>query len=155
MPSRNRSAGILLFRRTSGVLEVLLAHPGGPFWARKDAGAWTLPKGIVEEGEDPLAAALREFEEEIGTRPIGEPIPLGSIRQRGGKLVIAWACEGDLDADTIRSNIARLEWPRRSGRFVDFPEVDRAGWFNLDRARDRINPAQAALLDRLEKSVEG
>jgi predicted NUDIX family NTP pyrophosphohydrolase len=151
--SRNRSAGILLFRRTAGVLEVLLAHPGGPFWARKDVGAWTLPKGIVEEGEDPLAAALREFEEEIGTRPTGEPIPLGSIRQRGGKHVLAWACEGDLDADAIRSNIARLEWPRGSGRFVDFPEVDRAAWFSLDHARERINPAQAALLDRLVNSI--
>lgn len=128
---------------------MLLAHPGGPFWKKRDTGAWTLPKGLVEPGEDPLAAALREFEEETGTRPTGTPIDLGAIRQRGGKVVLAWACEGELDAATIRSNTTRLEWPRGSGRFMAFPEIDRAEWFDIEAARARINVAQAALLDRL------
>lgn len=128
---------------------MLLAHPGGPFWKKRDTGAWTLPKGLVEPGEDPLAAALREFEEETGTRPTGTPIDLGAIRQRGGKVVLAWACEGEFDPATIRSNTTRLEWPRGSGRFMAFPEIDRAEWFDIEAARARINVAQAALLDRL------
>jgi predicted NUDIX family NTP pyrophosphohydrolase len=145
-----RSAGILLFRRTGGVLEVLLVHPGGPLWARKDAGAWSIPKGEHGDDEDPQACARREFEEETGTAlPPGGLADLGTVRLKGGKLVAAWAAEGDLDPATIRSNAFQLEWPPHSGRMRAFPEVDRAGWFGLAEARDRLNPAQAAFLDRL------
>jgi predicted NUDIX family NTP pyrophosphohydrolase len=129
---------------------VLLVHPGGPFWASKDAGAWSIPKGEHEAGEEALAAALREFEEETGTAPdAGELHELGSVKQRSGKVVSAWAAEGDLDADAIRSNTFTMQWPPRSGRMQEFPEVDRAQWFELEQARERINPAQAAFLDRL------
>jgi predicted NUDIX family NTP pyrophosphohydrolase len=146
-----RSAGILLHRRTPAGHEVLLVHPGGPFWAKKDLGAWSIPKGEHDEGEDGLACALREFAEETGTTlPPGDLADLGTIRQRGGKVVQAWAAEGDLDADTIRSNTFELEWPPRSGRVREYPEVDRAAWFGLEEARERINPAQAAFLDRLD-----
>jgi predicted NUDIX family NTP pyrophosphohydrolase len=145
-----RSAGILLYRRTPDGPEVLLVHPGGPFWARKDLGAWSIPKGEHDEGEDALAAALREFGEETGTtlRP-GALADLGTVRQRAGKVVQAWAAEGDLDAAAIRSNTFSMEWPPRSGRVHEFPEVDRAAWFGIEEARERINPAQAAFLDRL------
>jgi predicted NUDIX family NTP pyrophosphohydrolase len=148
------SAGILLFRRQEGVLEVLLAHPGGPFFARQDAGAWTLPKGEPDPGEasDPaalLAVARREFEEETGHRADGPVLPLGSIVQKGGKAVHAWAVEGDLDAGATRSNTFEIEWPPRSGRRATFPEVDRVAWFRLDEARRRIRPAQVPLLERL------
>jgi predicted NUDIX family NTP pyrophosphohydrolase len=148
MPAR--SAGILLHRRRAGVREVLLVHPGGPLWARRDAGAWSIPKGEYADGEDPRACALREFEEELGA-PLAaaELTELGTVRQRNGKLVTAWAAEGDLDAADIRSNTFRLEWPPRSGRLGEFPEVDRAGWFDLEQAREKLIPAQAALLDRL------
>lgn len=144
------SAGILLFRRAGGVLEVLLAHPGGPFWENRDEGAWTIPKGAASEGEDLLSAARREFAEETGTVPPGPFIPLGSIRQKAGKVVHAWACEGDLDPGTIVSNTMSAEWPPRSGRRVTFPEVDRCRWFDTSAARLRINPAQAELIARLE-----
>ncbi|CAA9530014.1 MAG: MutT-like protein [uncultured Solirubrobacteraceae bacterium] len=145
-----RSAGILLHRGTGGDVEVLLVHPGGPFWAKKDLGAWSIPKGEVDEGEDPRACALREFEEETGTRLDGDGlVDLGEIRQRAGKTVRAWAAEGDLDADAVTSNTFEIEWPPRSGRMQTFPEVDRAAWFALDEARRRILPAQAELLDRL------
>ena len=145
-----KSAGILLYRRSGDELEVLLVHPGGPFWASKDAGAWSLPKGEYEDGDDALAAALREFEEETGTAPPPGPLTdLGSVKQRSGKVVSAWAAEGDLDAEAIRSNTFAMEWPPRSGRMQDFPEIDRAAWFGLEEARERINPAQAAFLDRL------
>jgi predicted NUDIX family NTP pyrophosphohydrolase len=145
-----RSAGILLFRRGGGGIEVLLVHPGGPFWTRKDAGAWSLPKGAVDAGEDPLAAARREFGEELGTPPpAGEPLSLGEVRQRSGKVVQAWALEGDLDAGAIRSNTFEMEWPPRSGARQKFPEVDRAVWFAPDEARRRLLPAQAPFLDRL------
>lgn len=128
-------------------------HPGGPFWALRDAGAWSIPKGEYGADEDPLSAARREFEEELGSAPPdGPPRDLGEIRQRGGKLVHAWAIAGDLDADAITSNTFALEWPPRSGRMIDIPEVDRADWFTLERAREKINPAQAALLDRLEEA---
>jgi predicted NUDIX family NTP pyrophosphohydrolase len=148
MPSR--SAGILLHRRRDGMREVLLVHPGGPLWARRDAGAWSIPKGEYGEGEDARACALREFEEELGKPlPEGELVELGSVRQRNGKLVTAWAAEGDLDPAGIRSNTFRLEWPPRSGRMQEFPEVDRAQWFELEQAREKLIPAQAALLDRL------
>jgi len=146
----SRSAGILLHRRRDGRREVLLVHPGGPLWARRDAGAWSIPKGEYGTGEDARACALREFEEELGTPlPEGELVELGSVRQRNGKLVTAWAAEGDLDPARIRSNTFRLEWPPRSGRIREFPEVDRAGWFGLDEAREKLIPAQVELLDRL------
>jgi predicted NUDIX family NTP pyrophosphohydrolase len=144
-----RSSGILLFRRTAEP-EVLLVHPGGPFWAKKDLGAWSIPKGEHDQAEEALACALREFEEETGTRPEAtELTDLGTVKQRSGKVVQAYALEGDLDADAIRSNTFTMEWPPRSGRQAEFPEVDRARWFALDEARERINPAQAAFLERL------
>jgi predicted NUDIX family NTP pyrophosphohydrolase len=143
------SAGLLLFRRTGRGVEVLLAHPGGPFWAKRDAGAWTVPKGEVEEGEDPLQAARREFAEETGF--LAEPpfLSLGEVRQKAGKRVMAWACEGDADPLALSSNTATLEWPRGSGRLLTFPEIDRCAWFSIDEAVRRINPAQAAFLHRL------
>jgi predicted NUDIX family NTP pyrophosphohydrolase len=148
MPAR--SAGILLYRLRGERLEVLLVHPGGPFWAKKDLGAWSIPKGEHDAEEEALACALREFEEETGTAPSpGDLTDLGSVRQKSGKVVQAWALEGDLDADTIRSNTFTMEWPPRSGRQSEFPEVDRAAWFGVAEARERINPAQAAFLDRL------
>jgi len=142
-----RSAGILLYRAH----EVLLVHPGGPFWARKDAGAWSIPKGEYEEGEDPRSAALREFAEELGSPlPAGtELVELGTVKQKSGKVITAYAARGDLDPDAIRSNTFTTEWPPRSGRMQEFPEVDRAGWFGLDEAREKLNPAQAAFVDRL------
>jgi predicted NUDIX family NTP pyrophosphohydrolase len=145
------SAGILLHRLAAGGdLEVLLVHPGGPLWARRDAGAWSIPKGECRDGEQPLDAARREFAEELGLDvPPGEGDDLGEVRQRGGKVVHAWAIAGDIDAAVIESNTFTLEWPPRSGVSREFPEVDRAEWFTLERARDRINPAQAELLDRL------
>ncbi|MGH2850185.1 MAG: NUDIX domain-containing protein [Solirubrobacteraceae bacterium] len=145
------SAGILLHRSgAGGELEVLLVHPGGPLWARRDAGAWSIPKGERGDGEEPLEAARREFAEELGLGvPAGEAEDLGEVRQRGGKVVRAWAIAGDVDAATIESNTFTLEWPPRSGVVREFPEVDRAEWFTLERARERINPAQAELLDRL------
>jgi len=152
MPSP--SAGILLYRRRDDQLEVLLVHPGGPFWARRDLGAWSIPKGECAADEEPLAAARREFEEELGTPPPDGPVEaLGEIRQRGGKLVRAWAVEGDLDAGAITSNTFALEWPPRSGRTIEAPEVDRAEWFRLQRAREKMIPAQAELLDRLTQAV--
>lgn len=151
----NVSAGLLLFRRGAAGVEVFLAHPGGPFWAGRDEGAWTIPKGLVEEGEEPLAAARREFREETGIEP-GEPfLPLGSIRQKAGKTVHAWAWEGDADPDAARSNTMRTEWPRGSGRWITFPEVDRCAWFDPAAARTRINAAQADLIDRLEELLDG
>jgi predicted NUDIX family NTP pyrophosphohydrolase len=145
-----RSAGLLLYRRRDGAVEVLLVHPGGPLWARRDAGAWSIPKGEVGEGEDPRAVALREFEEETGhPPPRGELVALGEVRQRGGKLVTAWAAAGDLDPAAITSNAFTLEWPPRSGRRRQFPEVDRAGWFDPATAREKLLAAQAELVDRL------
>lgn len=146
----NLSAGLLLFRRGGRGLELFLAHPGGPFWKGRDAGAWTVPKGVVEEGEDPLAAARREFEEETGIVPQGPFLPLGTVRQKAGKTVHAWAWEGDADPERVVSNTMRTEWPRGSGRWLTFPEVDRCAWFGPDPAREKINPAQAELIDRLE-----
>lgn len=150
-----RSAGILLHRRRDAELEVLLVHPGGPFWARRDAGVWSIPKGEYDPGDDPLEAARREFEEELGVAPpAGDVRDLGEIRQRGGKLVSAWALAGDLDASAITSNTFPLEWPPRSGRMIEAPEVDRAEWFALDVAREKINPAQAELLERLAEAED-
>ena len=145
-----RSAGILMFRRRGARIEVLLVHLGGPFWAKKDLGAWSIPKGEYEDGEDPLEAARREFQEETGTPVSGDFIELAEIRQAGGKLVKAWAVEGDLDAARIRSNTFTMEWPPRSGKMREFPEVDRAEWFPVDVAREKILTGQAALLDQLQ-----
>ena len=148
-----RSAGILLFRRAGddGV-EFLLAHPGGPFWKKKDVGAWSIPKGQIEEAEEPRACAIRELVEELGPAPELDPeqlIELGSIRQRAGKTVEAWAAEAEFDPATLASNTFTMEWPPRSGREAEFPEVDRAEWFAPEAARAKIIPAQAELLDRL------
>jgi predicted NUDIX family NTP pyrophosphohydrolase len=149
-----RSAGILLYRLSGDAPEVLLVHPGGPFWARKDAGVWSIPKGEFNETEEPLACALREFEEETGTAlDPAEPVELGTVTQKSGKRVIAWAAEGDLDADAVRSNTFTMEWPPRSGSVRSFPEIDRAGWFSLDVAREKLNPAQVAFVDRLEERL--
>lgn len=143
------SAGLLLYRRKRDEVEIFLAHPGGPFWRKRDSGAWTVPKGIIEEGEDPLQAARREFEEETGIEPAGPFLPLGSIRQKAGKTVHAWAWEGDADPAAIRSNEMEVEWPRGSGIRRSYPEVDRCGWFDPATARRKINAAQAELIDRL------
>lgn len=132
---------------------MLLVHPGGPFWQKRDAGAWSIPKGEVGEGEDALSAACREFEEETGVRPRPPFVPLGEVRQKGGKRVVAWAFEGDCDPGAIRSNTFRMEWPPRSGREAEFPEIDRAEFFPLETAREKINPAQAALLDALARAL--
>ncbi|MGN6586776.1 MAG: NUDIX domain-containing protein [Solirubrobacterales bacterium] len=152
-----RSAGILLFRRNGNGAEFLLVHPGGPFWTRKDAGAWSIPKGQIESEEEPRACAIRELEEELGPAPKLDPeelIELGQIRQRAGKLVEAWAGEADFDPATLDSNTFTIEWPPRSGNQQEFPEVDRAEWFDLERAREKILPAQAELLDRLLERLE-
>ena len=138
-----------MYRRTGSALEVLLVHSGGPFWRNKDDGAWSIPKGEIDEGEDPAEAALREFMEEIGSVPEGPLRSLGEIRQRGGKRVHAFAIEGDIDAGAIASNTFEIEWPPKSGRLQTFPEVDRAGWFDLPAARVKIIESQRLLLDRL------
>ena len=151
-----RSAGILLYRRRAQAVEVLLVHPGGPLWARRDAGAWSIPKGEYGEGEDPLAVALREFEEETGRRlPAEGLVALGEVRQRGGKVVTAWAAPGDLDPEAITSNTFTLEWPPRSGVRREFPEVDRAGWFDPATAREKLLAAQEELVDRLLAVLDG
>jgi predicted NUDIX family NTP pyrophosphohydrolase len=148
------SAGILLYRLRPGGPEVLLVHPGGPFWARKDLGAWSIPKGEVGPDEEPLAAALRELAEETGAAlELGRLIELGEVRQRAGKRVQAWAAAGDLDAGAVRSNTFELEWPPRSGRLQEFPEVDRAAWFGLEEAAERLLPAQVPFLERLRDSL--
>jgi predicted NUDIX family NTP pyrophosphohydrolase len=144
-----RSAGILLFRKRDGELQVFLVHPGGPFWRNKDAGAWSIPKGEYSESEDPLDAAKREFQEETGISVHGELISLDSIRQSSAKVVTAWALEGDCSAASIRSNTFSMEWPPRSGRTQEFPEIDRAEWFSIDEARKRVVKGQAGFLDRL------
>jgi predicted NUDIX family NTP pyrophosphohydrolase len=147
------SAALLLHRSNAGRLEVLLVHPGGPFWQRRDLGAWSIPKGEVAEGEDLLAAARRELREETGFAAEGDAIPLGSVHQKGGKIVHAFAVRGDADPRELRSNTFEMEWPRGSGRTSSFPEVDRAEWFDLDEARRHILPAQASFLDALEAAL--
>lgn len=149
------SAGVLLFRQQEEQIEVLLIRPGGPYWRKKDAGAWMIPKGAVEPGEAPAEAALREFEEETGTRLEAVPFPLGTVRQSGGKIVQAFAVEGDLDATAIRSNQFELEWPPRSGRRELFPEVEEGRWMTLAEARKMMLPSQLPLLDALEAKLEG
>jgi predicted NUDIX family NTP pyrophosphohydrolase len=147
---KKTSAGLLMYRRTPGGVQVLLAHPGGPYWQAKDEGAWTLPKGEYQAPEEPLDAARREFREETGFEPAAPFLPLGAIVQKSGKQILAWAFEGDCDPGQLRCNTFEMEWPPRSGRRQPFPEIDRVGWFPLAEARRKINPAQAALLDRLE-----
>jgi predicted NUDIX family NTP pyrophosphohydrolase len=147
-----QSAGILLYRKPGP--KVFLVHPGGPFWKNKDKGAWSIPKGEFTDDEPPLEAAVREFEEETGQPVSGSFHPLGLIRQKGGKQVEAWACEGDLDAETIVSNLVKIEWPYKSGKWQAFPEVDRAGWFTIEEAREKINPGQEPFLDRLTELLE-
>lgn len=147
------SAGLLMYRLQQGQLQVLLVHPGGPFFRNKDAGAWTIPKGEVQPGEELLATALREFAEEIGMTPTGECIALTAVKQKGGKTVHCWAIVGDLDPASIVSNTFQLEWPPKSGRRMDFPEVDRAEWFTPAEAAAKINPAQAAFITELQTKL--
>jgi predicted NUDIX family NTP pyrophosphohydrolase len=144
-----------MYRLRDGEIEFLLVHPGGPFFRNKDAGAWTIPKGEIDEGEDPLLAAKREFREEVGIEPVGEFVELTPITQKGGKRVLAWAFAGNCDPDRIASNTFEIEWPPRSGRKATFPEVDRAGFFKLEAARERINPAQGPLLEETAAKVGG
>ncbi len=150
------SAGLLLYRFRDDHLELLLAHPGGPFWAKKDDGVWSIPKGLYDETEEPLAAAQREFHEEIGTRldaPDDAFVSLGELKQKGNKIVHAWAIEGDVDAENIKSNTYAIQWPK--GTWRSYPEVDRAGWFGVDEARIKILPGQAAFIDRLLVVLDG
>ena len=146
--AKKTSAGLLLYRRCTQ-LEVFLVHPGGPFWSKKDAGAWSLPKGEIGEGEDALQAAKREFTEETGFQIDGEFRPLDPVKQSGGKIIYAWAVAADCDPARLRSNLFSLEWPPKSGRTQEFPEVDRAGWFSIAEGRKRINAAQIGFLDQL------
>lgn len=148
-----KSAGLLMYRKRNGFLEVFLVHPGGPFWAKKDAGAWTIPKGEFGDGEEPLDAAKREFEEETGFKPEGEYQPLKLVRQAGGKIVLAWFLEGDCDASAVKSNTFSLEWPPRSGQQQEFPEVDRAGWFSIGQAMGKILKGQASFIEELVSKV--
>jgi len=148
---QKRSAGILVYRRREDALEVFLVHPGGPFWAKKDRGAWTIPKGEYTDEEQPLAAAIREFKEETGFELGGEFEELGTITQASGKVVSAWVCAGDVDPEKLTSNSCEMEWPPHSGRSMTIPEVDRGAWFSLDEARTRILSAQEPFLDRLAK----
>ena len=152
--ARKESAGILMYRFCDSTLEVFLVHPGGPYWAKKDAGAWSIPKGEFSEKEDRFGAAKREFREETGFLPEGNFVPLRPVRQPGGKVVYAWVIKGDCDAKTIVSNTFSMEWPPRSGKYQEFPEVDRAGWFAMDVAREKILKGQLGLLEELSQMVE-
>lgn len=147
------SAGLLMYRYQGGDIQVLLVHPGGPLWSHRDIAAWSVPKGLLEAGEEPLAAAQREFEEETGIKPAGKFLPLTPVKQPGGKIVQAWAFEGDCDPSIIESNLFPLEWPPKSGRFQEFPEVDRAEWFGLEDAKIKIHKGQVPLLEELQKIV--
>ena len=148
---KKESAGLILFRVRNKSLQVLLAHPGGPFWQKKDAGAWTIPKGEIADGEEPLDTARREFQEEIGIPPEGPFHSLGSIKQKGGKVVHAWAFEGDCDPAKVQSNTFEIEWPPRSGKKAAFPEIDRVEFFTIPEAREKLNPAQVDFLSALER----
>jgi len=150
-----RSAGLLMYRRRNRQLEVFLVHPGGPFWAKKDLGAWSISKGEYVEGELPLEAARREFEEETGFAAQGDFLELGAVQQAGGKVVMAWAFEGDCDPSKLISNRCEIEWPPRSGRKIEIPEVDRGSWFSIAEARERILKSQAPFLDRLQQNLTG
>jgi predicted NUDIX family NTP pyrophosphohydrolase len=148
-----RSAGLLLYRRSKGALEVFLIHPGGPYWAKKDRGAWAIPKGEYKKSDDPLAAAKREFQEETGFTAAGEFLDLGSIRQASGKIVTAWAFEGDCEPAELVSNTCEVEWPPHSGRLMEIPEVDQGRWFGMMEARESIRGDQELLLDRLQAAL--
>jgi predicted NUDIX family NTP pyrophosphohydrolase len=148
-----KSAGILLFRKQNQSLEVFLVHPGGPFWKGKDAGAWSIPKGEFADEEEPLAAAQREFEEETGKKMEGKFIELKPVKQKAGKMVYAWAVEGDINADAIVSNTFKIEWPYKSGKWQNYPEVDKAGWFSVAEAKEKMNAAQVGLIDDLVEKV--
>jgi predicted NUDIX family NTP pyrophosphohydrolase len=148
------SAGLLLYRVRDGKVQILAVHPGGPLFARRDAGVWSIPKGEPEPGEDLLEAARREFAEETGLAPAGPFLPLEPVRQKGGKVVHAWAVEGDWDPSRLESNMFRLEWPPGSGRIGEFPEIDRAEWLSVEEARRRLNPAQVALVEELVRRLE-
>ena len=150
-----KSAGILLYRFKKNTLEFFLVHPGGPFWINKDAGSWTIPKGEYDINEEPIDAAIREFAEETGHSISGNFISLTPIMQKGGKHVEAWALENDVDATTIRSNSFTIEWPPKSGNWKSYPEIDRAEWFDINRAKEKINPAQAAFIDEIIKKLAG
>lgn len=147
------SAGLLVYRMQGGVLQVFLVHPGGPFWAKKDLAAWSIPKGLIDEGEDPLAAAQREFEEETALKVSGRFIQLKPVKLKSGKVVRAWAVEGDCDPSAIISNTFSMEWPPNSGRQQEFPEVDRAAWFEIEEARKKINQGQVGLLEELRQML--
>ena len=147
------SAGLLLYRIHNCALEFLLVHPGGPFWKYKDAGAWTIPKGEIDDNEEPLTAAIREFEEEIGFEPTGPFVELTPVKQKGGKIVQAWAFAGDCDPTQIKSNTFSMEWPPKSGKQAEFPEVDRAEFFSVEAAKTKINPGQIPLLEELQRRV--
>jgi predicted NUDIX family NTP pyrophosphohydrolase len=149
------SAGLLMYRRRKGNLEIFLVHPGGPLWAKKDLGSWSVPKGLPGEGEDLLSAARREFEEETGFQASGDFIPLSPVKLKGGKVIHAWAFEGDCDPSMTESNTFSMEWPPRSGNQQEFPEIDRAGWFDAEEAKKKINPGQAGLLEELEHILSG
>lgn len=153
MPKR-KSAGILMYRLRQHRLEFFLVHPGGPFWANKDQGAWSIPKGEFEDPEDPLKAAIREFSEETGSVPEGDFVALPPVVQKAGKLVLAWAVTGNIDADRIQSNHYKIEWPPKSGKWKSYPEVDKAAWFTEEEARERINPAQVAFIDALRQQLK-
>ena len=149
-----KSAGILLYRIQQNNIEIFLVHPGGPFWSKKDDGAWSIPKGEFNENEEPLAAAKREFEEETGIKISGDFMQLSPVKQKGGKMVYAWAVEGDIDPEKIKSNSFELEWPPRSGKMKSFPEIDKAGWFHLSDAQKKILEAQSALIRELVSKIQ-
>jgi predicted NUDIX family NTP pyrophosphohydrolase len=148
------SAGLLMYRKREGQLEALLVHLGGPFWKKKESGAWFVPKGEINPGEDELAAAQREFQEETGLVPVGEFLTLGSVKHKSGKTVTAWAFAGDCDPGSLQSNTFEMEWPPKSGKRAQFPEIDRAEFFTIERAREKMHPAEFELLTRLEQLLE-
>jgi predicted NUDIX family NTP pyrophosphohydrolase len=149
-----QSAGILVYRKRKNQIEIFLVHPGGPFWLKKDLGVWSIPKGEIEEGEEPFDVALREFKEETGQTISGKFVPLNSVKQKGGKIITAWAVEGDADQGKIISNTFEMEWPPKSGKMKAFPEVDKAEWFAINVAKEKINPAQIAFIDELLIKLE-
>lgn len=149
-----KSAGILFYRLTDGFTEVLLVHPGGPFWVNKDIGAWSVPKGEFEPGEEPLAAAIREVKEELGIEVSGDFLELAPAKQKSGKIIYTWALQRDVDVSNITSNTFELEWPPKSGKMIQVPEVDRAGWFNMQEARDKIIPGQVPVLESLADKLK-
>jgi predicted NUDIX family NTP pyrophosphohydrolase len=153
MKSKKQSAGILIFRRKNAALEFMLVHPGGPIWKNKDEGAWSIPKGEFTDEEDALAAAQRELKEELGMELTGEFISLAPVKLKSGKTVYAWALEADLNTELISSNTCQIEWPPRSGKRIDIPEIDKGAWFNMSEAKQKINPAQAAFLDELSDKI--